>query len=40
MAGEIGLSHEALYRTLAALERDGLVARNGGKITLHGRNTR
>ncbi|KKL11210.1 hypothetical protein LCGC14_2548100 [marine sediment metagenome] len=39
VAGEIGLSHEALYRTLAALERDGLVARDGGKIALHGRDT-
>ena len=40
MAGEIGLGREALYRTLAALERERLVARNGGRITLHGRNTR
>ena len=40
VAGEIGLSHEALYRTLAALERDGLVARDGGRITLLGRNTK
>ena len=39
VAGEIGLSHEALYRTLAALERDGMVARDGGRITLLGRNT-
>jgi CRP-like cAMP-binding protein len=34
LAAELGLSHEALYRTLAALERAGEIARSGGKITL------
>lgn len=31
---EIGLTHEALYRALAALERDGCISRDGGVITL------
>lgn len=34
IAAEIGLTHEALYRTLATLERAGEIARSGGKITL------
>jgi CRP/FNR family transcriptional regulator, dissimilatory nitrate respiration regulator len=34
LAAEIGLSHEALYRTLARLERDGVIARTRGRITL------
>jgi len=34
LAAEIGLTHEALYRTLAALERSGGIKRKGGKITL------
>jgi CRP-like cAMP-binding protein len=34
LAGELGLSHEALYRTLAALERSGEIKRTKGKITL------
>jgi CRP/FNR family transcriptional regulator, dissimilatory nitrate respiration regulator len=34
LAAEIGLTHEALYRTLAALERDGAIARAKGSITL------
>ncbi|MEE8445677.1 MAG: Crp/Fnr family transcriptional regulator [Alphaproteobacteria bacterium] len=34
IAGEIGLSHEALYRGLARLERDGLLKRSAGRITL------
>lgn len=29
MAGEIGLTHEALYRTLAKLERDRIIRRDG-----------
>ena len=34
-AAEIGLTHEALYRTLAALEREGRIARSGrGTIRL------
>ena len=34
LAAEIGLTHEVLYRTLAALERDGLIARSKDAITL------
>jgi len=34
LAAELGLSHEALYRTLAALERAGAIKRGKGKIVL------
>jgi CRP-like cAMP-binding protein len=34
LAAEIGLTHEALYRTLAALERSGEINRKGEKIIL------
>lgn len=34
IAAEIGLTHEALYRTLAALERAGEIRRSGTTITL------
>ncbi len=34
LATELGLTHEALYRTLAALERAGEIRRTPGKITL------
>lgn len=34
LAAELGLTHEALYRTLAALARSGEIRRDGGKITL------
>lgn len=34
LAAELGLTHEALYRTLAALERSGEVKRSRGGITL------
>jgi CRP-like cAMP-binding protein len=34
LAAELGLAHEALYRTLAALERSGEIKRAKGKITL------
>ena len=34
LAGEIGLSHEVLYRTLAALEAEGLIARTRSTLTL------
>jgi len=34
LAAELGLTHEALYRTLAALERAGEIKRTKGKITL------
>jgi CRP/FNR family transcriptional regulator, dissimilatory nitrate respiration regulator len=33
-AAELGLTHEAFYRTLAALERSGEIRRRRGKITL------
>ncbi|MDK9720814.1 MAG: Crp/Fnr family transcriptional regulator [Rhodospirillales bacterium] len=33
-AGEIGLAHEVLYRTLAKLEARGRIRRQGGAITL------
>lgn len=34
LTSEIGLTHEALYRTLAALERAGEIRRSRGKIAL------
>jgi len=34
LAAEVGLTHEALYRTLAALENSGEIRRNGKVITL------
>jgi CRP-like cAMP-binding protein len=34
IAAEIGLSHEVLYRTLAALERDGVILRTRSQIVL------
>ena len=34
LAAELALTHEALYRTLAALERGGEIKRGRGKITL------
>lgn len=34
LAAEIGLTHEALYRTLAALERSGEIRRKGETIVL------
>jgi len=34
LAGEIGLTHEALYRTLAALESERIIARTKDKIVL------
>ena len=34
LAAELGLSHEALYRTLGALERAGAIKRGKGKIVL------
>jgi CRP/FNR family transcriptional regulator, dissimilatory nitrate respiration regulator len=34
LAAELGLTHEALYRTLARLERSGEIKRTKGKITL------
>lgn len=37
LAAELGLTHEALYRTLAALERAGAIKRAKGRITLTGK---
>jgi CRP-like cAMP-binding protein len=37
LAAELGLTHEALYRTLAALERDGLIGRGKDGIVLKNR---
>ena len=34
LAREIGLTHEALYRTLAALEKEGTIRRRGREISL------
>ena len=34
IAAELGLTHEALYRTLAALARSGTIKRGKGKIVL------
>ena len=34
LAAEMGLSHEALYRTLAALEKEGMIARTRSAIVL------
>ena len=34
IAAELGLTHEALYRTLAALERAGEIRRSRGKIVI------
>jgi CRP/FNR family transcriptional regulator, dissimilatory nitrate respiration regulator len=34
VAAEIGLTHEVLYRTLAKLEREGVIARTASSITL------
>jgi CRP-like cAMP-binding protein len=36
LATEIGLSHEVLYRTLAALEKDGTITRTRAEIILRG----
>lgn len=37
LAAELGLTHEALYRTLATLERSGEIKRGKGKIVLAGK---
>jgi CRP/FNR family transcriptional regulator, dissimilatory nitrate respiration regulator len=34
IAAEIGLTHEAIYRALAALERDGRIIRNQEQVVL------
>jgi CRP-like cAMP-binding protein len=35
LAAEIGLTHEALYRALAALEAEGRISRRRGVILVH-----
>ncbi len=37
LAAEMGLTHEALYRTLGALEKDGIVRRTKSAIVLRRR---
>lgn len=34
LASELGLTHEALYRTLATMEREGVVVREGNRLIL------
>lgn len=34
LAGELGVTHEALYRTLASLEKENLIARGDGVLLL------
>ncbi|MDI5986551.1 Crp/Fnr family transcriptional regulator [Halomonas sp. M4R5S39] len=34
LASELGLTHEALYRTLARLEREGRIQRSGRRVSL------
>ncbi len=34
LAADLGLTHEALYRTLARMEADGEIAREGTKVTI------
>jgi CRP-like cAMP-binding protein len=34
LAGELGVTHEALYRTLAALEKSGIIRRDDGVLSL------
>jgi DNA-binding MarR family transcriptional regulator len=34
IASEIGLTHEAVYRALAELEREGLIERDRGAVAL------
>jgi DeoR/GlpR family transcriptional regulator of sugar metabolism len=34
LAGELGVTHEALYRTLAALEKARTIKREEGHLTL------
>lgn len=37
LAAELGLTHEVFYRTLAALEKDGIITRTRSAITLRKR---
>jgi hypothetical protein len=34
LAGELGVTHEALYRTLAALEKAKIISRDDGVLSL------
>jgi len=34
LAGQLGLAHETLYRSLKKLEEDGMIERNGREITV------
>jgi CRP-like cAMP-binding protein len=34
LAGELGITHEALYRTLALLEKDKIISRSNGVLSL------
>jgi hypothetical protein len=34
LAGELGVTHEALYRTLAALEKAKIIQRGEGVLSL------
>ncbi|MFO7605705.1 MAG: Crp/Fnr family transcriptional regulator [Desulfurivibrionaceae bacterium] len=36
MAQNLGMAHETLYRTLAALEREGMISRSDGSIKIEG----
>ena len=38
LSSELGLAHETLYRELASLEREGVIKRDGRKITILTRN--
>jgi CRP/FNR family transcriptional regulator, dissimilatory nitrate respiration regulator len=35
LAGELGVTHEALYRTIGDLQRTGLVSKRDGDLVLH-----
>lgn len=37
VAADVGLTHEAFYRALAALEKQGRIARSAGSIRMIGR---
>jgi len=37
LAGELGVTHEALYRAVAALEKTGRLVRDGGALRRVGR---
>lgn len=35
LAQELAMAHETLYRTMAALEKEGKISRSEGRITIH-----